>query len=189
MDGTYTGSVNFKRLESDGLCAMEITPALPVSNRLTVENKDLEALARALFGPECHLTAASVLNKFNADRIDSANVPHWDDWRVRFKAFIYVYDVDSHNAPMVYLKRSQRGVPWRRAKNFVAEFLPHASAGGSWWPIEQLGFEKVSCTGRAGTLVLFDTLGIHAGTQLISGPRVMLMAMYTTHIPYCFRPY
>lgn len=190
MDGTYEGPVRTHHLKADGILGMEVTEQLPISYRLTRANHQLDALARALYGDKIKLSGVALLNKYNPDRIDSSNVPHWDDWRVRFKAFLYIYDVGPENAPTVYVKGSQGDrVPWRIQKDYASKFLPSASAGGSWWPVEQLGLEKILCIGKAGTLVLFDALGIHAGTQLTGRQRVMLMSMYTTHIPYNFRVY
>jgi hypothetical protein len=189
-DGTYDGAIRHKHFVNDGIFAVEVTDALPTASRLMKSDTAVASLARALYGDSIHLTAASVLNKYNPERIDSSNVPHWDDWRARFKAFLYVTDVGEENAPMLYIKGSHKAAfSWRREKDFASAFLPMASAGGSWWPVEQLGLQKMSCTGPAGTLVLFDALGIHSGTQLRGAARVMLMSMYTTHIPYGFRPY
>lgn len=188
-DGTYSGSMPFSNKESDGLCSLGITEALPLCHSLTVGNERLHSFARALFGPEVRLSAASVLSKYNPDRVDSSEAPHWDDWRVRFKVFIYLTDVTEDTAPTIYMRGSIQGVPWRLEKDFASVFLPIASAGGSWWPVEQLGLEKVTCTGKAGSALLFDALGIHAGSQLRKGKRIMLMSMYTTHLPFTHRVY
>lgn len=186
--GDYTGVGQFRRLDADGICAVEITPALATAHHLTVANDRLHRLAKALFGAE--LTSAAILSKYGADRIDSSNVPHWDDWRARFKCFLFVTDVTIDDAPMIYVPRSHRGIPWRTEKDYLSQVAPRATAGGSWWPIEEAGLhERVVCTGPAGTLVAFNALGVHSGTQLVSGPRIMLMSMYTTHLGYSFRPY
>jgi hypothetical protein len=189
LEGRYEGDMPFKNFDSDGFCSLQVTPALPIMHRVTAENTELTCLAKALFGPEARLSAASLLNKYNPERIDSSGVPHWDDYRARLKAFLYLTDVGPENAPTIYLKGSHRGVPWRKEKDYASRFLPLGSAGGSWWPVEKLGFEKLHCTAPAGSLVLFDALGIHAATQLQKDRRVMVMLMYTTHLPLSFRPY
>jgi len=187
--GRYDGPVSFRNFPHDGICGLQITEALPIAHRLVVQNDEMHRLARALFGAECHLTGATVLNKYDPERIDSSAAPHWDDWRVRLKSFLYVTDVGPDNAPTLYLRGSHERVPWRREKDYASRFLPTASAGGSWYTVEPLQFEKVSFLGAAGTLIIFDARGLHAGTQLKSGRRIMLMSMYTTHLPYGFRPY
>lgn len=187
--GRYTGPIPQYRLDHDGVVALEVTEALPTCYRLT-RSPYVETMATSLYGAGIHLTAASLLCKYDASKVDASAAPHWDDWRVRFKAFVYLDEVTPEQAPMVYCRGSHNGrIPWRLDKDFASWQLPHASAGGSWWPVDELGFEKVSCTGPAGTLVLFDARGIHAATQLVRGRRLMLMSMYTTHMPYSFRPY
>ncbi len=189
MDGKYEGPLPFTNKPSDGLCAFGITPALPTAYSWTVSNKQLHGVARALFGPTVKLSAASILSKYNKDVVDSAEAPHWDDWRVRLKAFIYLTDVTEANAPTIYVKGSINGVSWRLDRDYASVYAPVASAGGSWWPVEALGLEKIVCTGKAGTLLLFDARGIHAGTRLTGSPRVMLMSMYTTHLGFQHRVY
>jgi hypothetical protein len=188
-EGRYDGPIKFRAFPKDGICGLQITETLPVAHRLVVGDERMHALARALFGPECHLTGATLLNKYDPDRVDSSEAPHWDDWRVRLKGFLYVTDVGPENAPTIFLKGSHNNVPWRREKDFASRFLPIASAGGSWGPVEALEFEKVSFAAPAGTLCIFDARGLHAGTQLRAGRRIILMSMYTTHLPYGFRPY
>ena len=189
IEGQYVGGLKFFPRPVDGICALSISKQLPMAHKVTIDNRELHTLAQALFGSSARLSAASVLNKYDASKVDSAEVPHWDDWRVRLKAFIYLTDVGEDNAPTLFLRGSTRGVPWRLEKDYASVFLPQASAGGSWHPIEPLGFERVMCTGKAGTMVVFDARGIHAATQLRKGIRVMLMSMYATHLDFTDRVY
>jgi hypothetical protein len=189
LDGKYQGPLPFTNKPSDGICAFGVTQDLPATYRWTVGNTELHGVARSLFGPTIKLTASSVLSKYNKDTIDSSEAPHWDDWRVRFKSFIYLTDVTEANAPTIYVKGSVASVPWRLDRDYASVYAPVASAGGSWWPVEALGLEKVVCTGKAGTMLLFDARGIHAGTRLTGSPRVMLMNMYTTHLGFQHRVY
>ncbi len=182
IEGNYTGPCKFTQKPKDGICGIEISEHLPCIYQLTVVNESLLGLAQALFGRSVRLTTSTVLNKYDTTKTDSSNIPHWDDWRVRFKAFIYLTDVNEENAPTIYFKGSVHDVPWRLEKDYGSVFLPTASAGGSWWPVEALGLEKIKFTGKAGTLILFDARGLHAGTQLMQGNRIMLMNMYTTHL-------
>ncbi len=188
-NGKYEGDIPFTDKPDDGLCSLSISEALPTTYNKMVKNEELFSLAQALYGPEIKLSASSVLNKYDPTKTDSSIAPHWDDWRVRFKTFVYLHDVTEDHAATIYLKGSIKDVPWRFEKDFASVFLPIASAGGSWWPVEQLGFEKVVCTGKAGTAIVFDTGGIHAGAPLKRDQRLMLMNMYTTHLPFVHRVY
>ena len=188
VDGQYDGDMPFSISPSDGICGLSITNALALSYGKTVRNKELLSLARALYGEKVQLTASAVLNKFDINATDSSNIPHWDDWRVRLKAFIYLTDVDKDTAPTIYFKGSVHRVPWRFEKDFCSVFMAQeAVAGGSWWPVNNLGLEKISLEGKAGTLVVFDARGMHAGSPLIKDRRVMLMNMYTTHLDFTHR--
>ena len=190
LSGQYTGDLTFTDRPSDGICAVGIEGSMPETYQVSVGNKELHELAEALYGPDTRLSGASVLNKYGVDKLDSSNAPHWDDWRVRLKSFLYLTDVDEEHAATIYCKGSNRNVPWRFEKDFCSVFMSHeASAGGSWWPVEAMGFEKVLCEGKAGTLVVFDAAGIHAGTNLKKDNRLMIMNMYTTHLNFTHRAF
>jgi len=190
LTGNYKGEIPCSNLPNDGITVLGVTEQLPETYKATIDNDQLHNLAKALYGTHTKLSVSSVLNKYDETKIDSASAPHWDDWRVRFKTFLYLTDVDDDNAPMIFVKGSARaGVPWRFEKDYASIFLPTASAGGSWGPVEELGLEKVSCKGKAGTLLMFVADGIHAGTQLKKEMRVMLMNMYTTHLDFTHRAY
>ena len=92
---------------------------------------------------------------------------------------------------MIYFKGShKKNIPWRLEKDYSSVFLSYeASAGGSWWPVENLNLDKVYFTGKPGTCYIFDATGIHTGTQLRSGKRLMLMNMYTNHLDFTYRAY
>ena len=186
-DGKYVGDLPFINRQNDGICAFGVTDAVPATHAATVGNEELHSLARALFGKTARLSASSILSKYDKDRVDSSEAPHWDDWRVRLKMFIYLTDVDETSAPTLFVKGSVSNVPWRLEKDFASVYFPKGSAGGSWWPVDELGLEKVICTGKAGSMLVFDTRGLHAGTRLTGSPRIMLMNMYTTHMPFTHR--
>ncbi|MFV1852260.1 MAG: hypothetical protein ACMZ66_16350 [Thalassospira sp.] len=189
-NGQYEGDLTFTNRPDDGICALSIDQSMPETYKVSIGNEDLHGLARALYGCKTRLSGASLLNKYGVDKIDSSNAPHWDDWRVRLKSFLYLSDVDEEHAATIYCKGSHKDLPWRFEKDFCSVFMSHeASAGGSWWPVDALGFEKVLCKGKAGALVIFDTAGIHAGTNLKKDNRLMIMNMYTTHLDFTHRAF
>ena len=93
-----------------------------------------------------------------------ADRPHIDDWRHRFKAFLYLTNVREDNAPLVYWLGSHRVAAWRLKKEFsyycckdensgyLTEDEVDKIADGSW-------FERRCVTADAGTLLLVDTRG------------------------------
>ncbi len=109
-----------------------------------------------------------------------ADAFHFDDWRHRFKALLYLTDVGEHNAPFVYLKGSHLEGSWRN--KFEFEYFKDGRKGrhGYFFTqeveglVEKWGFEKMTCTAKKGTLLLVDTRGIHRGSTLIDGERMIL---------------
>lgn len=119
---------------------------------------------------------------------------HMDTWKHRVKAFLYLHDVNESDAPLTYLKRSQRGA-WRlpmEAKinqhyqiNSQGYALNEETAFvGCYWPyeVEQLkrtyGFSELICTGQAGTLIIFDARGLHKANVLYNEYRQVLISYW-----------
>ncbi len=192
-NGKFKGDDFYMNLPDDGICAYGITPLLENCYSLFTKDKSFLNLAKALYGQQMKLTGSSFLCKYGKDKIDTSNTPHWDDWRIRLKIFLFLEDVNMENAPMIYFKgthKTKNKVTWRLQKDFTSVFLPYeASAGGAWWPVRSLDPKKIYFTGKKGTCYIFDATGIHAGTQLTSGKRVMLMNMYTNHLDFTLRAF
>lgn len=109
-----------------------------------------------------------------------SDIFHFDDWRHRYKAFLYLTDVSNENAPFVYLKGSHAPHKWREKKEY--EYFRYGKSGsyGSFFIQEvdylksKYNFEPITCTGKKGTLILTDARGLHKGTPLVEGKRVLL---------------
>lgn len=116
-----------------------------------------------------------------------ADGKHFDDWRQRFKAFLYLNDVSIENAPFRYFPGSHLGKGWR-LRRLLAEydyFLHGKSGKYGYFSREEfskfkhkLTFPEQVCCGSAGTLILVDTRGLHSGTPLVSGQRMMLASYF-----------
>jgi hypothetical protein len=92
--------------------------------------------------------------------------------------------VNEDNAPFAYVKRSHIGGRWRRKKELDAF---HYGLTGDWAFFHQheydgvmkrwgkpLGWEKIVCTGKAGTMILFDANGLHRRELCRSGSRIVM---------------
>lgn len=118
--------------------------------------------------------------KYIVGRDEQANLAHFDDFRHRLKAFLFLSDVTEKNAPMIYYAGTHKLKAWRRRYN--REFTSGGEEGryGHFFPqemdalCEKHGFEAVKLTVKAGTLFLGDFRGIHQGTVLQDGKRVLL---------------
>jgi hypothetical protein len=121
---------------------------------------------------------------------------HMDTWKQRLKAFLYLEDVGSRDAPLLYLRGSHRGL-WRLLTEArISRYYRTTERGyasdrerfflGSFWPHEvaqlkrDFGYEELLCAGPAGTLVLFDGRGLHKATPLY-GERRLILASYWIH--------
>ncbi len=119
---------------------------------------------------------------------------HVDTWKYRVKAFLYLHDVGPDDAPMTYVRKSHRG-RWRLpmeariASGYKVDDRGYAANEdlayiGCYWPYEvdelrrTRGMSDVVCTGKAGTLVIFDARGIHRATELKSACRKILISYW-----------
>jgi hypothetical protein len=108
---------------------------------------------------------------------------HADTWKFRFKAMLYLTDVTPETSPFRFLAGSHVGTNWP-VRRFAYDYLGQAFHGHPG--VERLRlaeaqrryedprFRKMICTGPAGTVILFDTRGLHSATTLQSGSRMIL---------------
>jgi hypothetical protein len=116
-----------------------------------------------------------------------ADGKHFDDWRQRFKAFLYLNDVSIENAPFRYFPGSHLGKGWflRRLISEHEYFRFGRSGKFGYFTNDEfskfehkLAYPEKVCCGSAGTLILVDTRGLHSGTPLLSGKRLMLASYF-----------
>ncbi|MGH3567402.1 MAG: hypothetical protein ACRDRH_15485 [Pseudonocardia sp.] len=120
---------------------------------------------------------------------------HIDEWRYLVSAFLLLSDVGPEQAPLVYLKGSHKLRRWRIAKeqDFFFQYSRDSSGTelndetpycGCFLPtdvhrIQRLyGYEQLSCEASAGTLIIFDNLGLHRASRLIDGHRLLLSSYW-----------
>lgn len=99
-----------------------------------------------------------------------------DDFRI-LKFFIYLNDVNYSNGPFEYLVNSH-------LQPYVRFFSPSEGFRLSQKQVKHLGFNKlVTCTGKAGTMLVADTVGIHRGKAHVAGHRIRVQFMATSVQP------
>lgn len=109
-----------------------------------------------------------------------ADLAHFDDWRHRFKAFLLLHEVTEENAPLIYYANSHKGDRWRKEWEYIFHRDGVNGRYGHFFPQEfrklkqEQNFVRTPIIGKAGTLFLGDFRGIHSGSPLLSGKRVML---------------
>lgn len=98
------------------------------------------------------------------DLSEAAQLFHYDyDWPAFVKFFIYLTDVGPGNGPFTYVTGTHENKKsWsqgRRDDSYIAETYP-----GRIWPV----------TGKAGDLIVADTIGFHKGERVKAGERIIL---------------
>ena len=108
---------------------------------------------------------------------------HIDHWKLRFKAFLLLQDVTEAQAPFKYVVGSHAKARWRERWDWGYQ---HKELDGSILPphavakiCRRYGYEERTFTGKAGDLILADTHGIHRGSLLENGTRLLLVNLFT----------
>lgn len=123
--------------------------------------------------------------KLEPGHLLQSDLPHFDDWRHRLKAFLYLTEVGLDNAPFVYYKGSHEQHSWKHKYHLEFEIDGVDGRFGHFFPQEmksikeKRNYQELICTGQAGTLILADFRGIHQGTPLKSGERILLNNVFS----------
>lgn len=181
--GTFTGKNRTLREERYGVYRLWDIETICPSTRALFDHAGIESLARAYIAPNAHSYQRMGELRPDPKRVSIADHPHIDDWKMRFKSFLYLTDVGPEQAPFTYFLGSHRDAPWRRTVE--ARYFRTGSNGGYLTEAErqtvpQMYEEKVF-TAAAGTLILADLRGLHRGTPLISGKRITLVNYFGVH--------
>lgn len=99
-----------------------------------------------------------------------------DDFKM-LKFFIYLNDVTGMNGPFEYLMNSHQ-------QPYIRYFSPSEGCRLSDLQPRYLGFDEVlTCVGKAGTMVVADTVGLHRGKPHQAGHRLRMQFMATSVQP------
>lgn len=113
-------------------------------------------------------------------------MPHFDSLYREVKVFGFLDDVTEDNAPMVYWTGTHKDEEWRWIPDYLRfnglERL-NADRNFSQWRVNEFertreDFNRVTCTGPAGTVVVADTRGLHRGSMLNKGYRLQIFSQY-----------
>jgi hypothetical protein len=114
----------------------------------------------------------------------SADIPHFDDWKKRFKIFLYLNDVTDANCPFVVYENSLTEYVGRKYKEIEYVLGGKLSAYGHLCENEDNALlsnekvRKVKITGKAGTVIFVDTRFVHKGTASLDGSQRYLLGSY-----------
>lgn len=162
------------------------------STRVFFDSAVVSGLARAYLSKDAVPDRPAVQLKADIGETSIVDFYHIDEWWYLLSTFLLLTDVGTDEAPMMYLKGSHRlPRPWRIRKeqefyfyygrNNTGEYANEESPYcGCFLPTEvrrlreRYGYETVTCTGQAGTLMLFDNLGLHRASPLRRNSRLIL---------------
>ncbi len=164
--------------------------------RITVPNKpgiEKPACVRAVLGTSalaefvsCYYGVEAWPNYVLMERLQKA--PEGDFWHFdkiydQVKAMVLLTDVGLDNGPVRYKPATHRRPPT------IDPFFHHTFRKGLSWAyppdrvVREIKPEPVYGCGRAGDCLLMDTLGIHSGTRLIEGERLLLVVAFNVRTP------
>jgi ectoine hydroxylase-related dioxygenase (phytanoyl-CoA dioxygenase family) len=145
-----------------------------------------------ILGPEAFCSRKMYAGKHETNQFrDGAALNfHMDDWKHRIKVMIYLHDVDEDNGPFSYLLGSHRFSKWRGLEEF--KFYRYfdrsqvtgggiASQVGAYSDQEvdllkhRYGYEELKVLAPEGTIIIFDSKGLHRGYPLKKGIRKVLV--------------
>jgi hypothetical protein len=143
-----------------------------------------ERMIRNIFSAYLSPAAASYRHeidyRFGQGEFGQADLFHFDNWRPICKAFLYLTDVGPDQAPFAYLKGTHKLGRWRKPYDLEFDIGRENGRYGHFFPQEmrrlrrEHAWEEIVCTGAAGTLILADFRGLHRGTPLRGGRRLLL---------------
>jgi hypothetical protein len=146
----------------------------------------IQSVAQAATAPRAVSYRRELEVRFAKEKMNIADLFHFDNWRPIIKAFLYLTDVGERNAPFAYLVGSHKRAPWRRRHEITFDVDGPRGRNGYFFPqevsalSEEHRWREQICTGGAGTLILADLRGLHRGTPLKEGRRVLLNNTFDT---------
>lgn len=109
----------------------------------------------------------------------AAQLFHFDMDRIKWlKIFVYLTDVNSENGPHTFVSGSHRtnGIPKELLKKGYSRHTDEEVL--KYFDPKNI----IQFTGPVGTIIIEDTRGLHKGTHLSKGDRLMLELQYSNHM-------
>tara|TARA_R110002096_G_scaffold94635_6_gene212922 strand:- start:19465 stop:20253 length:789 start_codon:yes stop_codon:yes gene_type:complete len=155
------------------------------ANKLFFNNEFINSLAKKIVSEKVISYQRMIEYRTGPGLVSGADNWHFDDWKHRFKAFLYLTDVDELSCPFVCIKGTHKYVSeeWRLRKEFEYDFY---GKNGSYGYFQQHEIDNLSkrykwkpqvFTAKAGTLIMVDTRILHKGTPS-KGKERFLLANY-----------
>lgn len=180
LAGTYKGVATTGQVKEKAFRIGKVDEISGTAKQKFFKDELINGIAKAYVSKTAFSYRREADYKLEAGHFLQADLPHFDDWRHRFKAFLYLTDVEEDNAPFFYYKGSHEQHPWKYKYHLEFEIDGQNGRYGHFFQqemkdiSEKRNYEELMCIGGAGTLILADFRGIHKGTTLKSGKRILL---------------
>ena len=180
LEGIYKGPLTDGQLDQKAFRIGKVDEISDAAKTHFFDDELINEIARAYVSDRVISYRREADYKLEAGHLLQADLPHFDDWRHRFKAFLYLTDVNEDNAPFVYYKGSHEQHPWKHKYHLEYEIDGKDGRYGHFFLQEmediqkKRNYEEFPCIADAGTLILADFRGIHKGTTLKKGKRILL---------------
>ncbi|MDB4088476.1 phytanoyl-CoA dioxygenase family protein [Flavobacteriales bacterium] len=117
----------------------------------------------------------------------NAQLFHQDTEYLKFvKVFIYLTDVDENNGPHQYVQGSSKFAQEKLGEGYSPSNRVEDEKAASLFGKENI----LTFTGKKGSVIIEDTFGLHKGTPVIEGARLLLQLEYCNslyfHAGYSF---
>ena len=180
--GEYTGPNKHYQFPEYGVYRLlEIDKISPASS-VFFESEMINTLAQAFVTKDVKSYQRMAELKPEPGNFSISDDYHFDDWKHRFKAFLYLTDVTEDEAPLRYVKGTHLPNEWRAEKDYEYHVSGHKEGYYTVEEAQQImkdnGFEETILTGKAGTLILADVRGLHRGTPLKKNNRLILVNFF-----------
>jgi phytanoyl-CoA dioxygenase PhyH len=178
------GDIRFEAIRDDGRFRFHFSPAaldradVPALLREFALAPEIRALCRAYFDAQ---ELADYLPYYMAEvMLPAARLESWhvDCMRPTIKTYLFLETVGEEQAPLRYVRGSHRVDPEKHRQFFRIATSGLGSAYAEEADCNRFDREASTITCPAGTLVVFDNRGEHAGSQCRSGRRVLLAMGY-----------
>lgn len=185
--GLIDDSYKFYRFTEYGIYRLLNFDTICSKSQKFFNDRVINNLATSYVGKGARSYQRMIELKCDLEKNSISETNHFDDWRHRFKAFLYLTDVEIENGPFAFYPKSHTGKHWKmqRLLKEYNYFKYHKNGDFGYFNNKETqefekntGFAKVRYPGRAGTLILVDTKGVHSGTNLISGQRILLASYF-----------
>ncbi|WP_239342032.1 phytanoyl-CoA dioxygenase family protein [Frankia sp. CiP3] len=165
------------------------------SSKQVFDDSRISDIMQAYLSPHAVPDREAIQAKIAIGEESIVDLYHIDEWRPLLSVFVYLTDVGSDNAAMEYLVGSHRWSPWRiRLEQDFFEYYRKRTDGqyandesayaGCILPTQarrlraRHNWRSMCCDGPAGTLVVFDNLGLHRARPLLKGSRLLLSSYW-----------